>query len=106
MRRLLASGRVRVNGVVEFSFSRRIGPDFAVVVDDAENATTCMAKDHDSNTACTDKDSNTTCMDRDCHDAPYLLVYHKPCGVVTSLDDEQGRTDLSTIRQPWASLGR
>lgn len=72
IRKLLRSGSVFVNGMLERSISRKVTEDMLVEVVSNGNST-----------------ENKTIV------CPTVYVYNKRCGVVTSWRDELGRTDIS-----------
>jgi len=75
IRKLLKGGRIEVNGKIERSISRMIAGDFVVGI----SATGASIRE-----SCTsDK-------------LPTILVFHKPCDVVTTFKDEFGRKSVKS----------
>lgn len=73
-RMLLAQRRVTVDGCVETSVARRVTADFDIRLDGLPLL----------------KPDGRLGM-------PYVLAYCKPCGVLCTLNDEHGRSDLSNV---------
>jgi 23S rRNA pseudouridine2605 synthase len=82
VRSLLSSHRVTVNGVIETSYSRKVTRDYHICIDGV-----------------TVRDSSVSIPQKIQiqETNPYVLVFCKPCGVISSLSDEAGRSDLSAV---------
>ena len=52
-----------------------------------------------------DDSSSITLDGQPLHDTPTLVLWHKPLGVLSTLDDPWGRADLSTAAAPLLALG-
>lgn len=100
VRNLLSSGRVSVNGIKEYSFSRQITSDFNISVDGIDVLDSSDFKSHshfnNNNNNSNDNENNNNNNSHNESNLPYILVYYKPCGVISSLCDESNRRDLSS----------
>lgn len=79
VRSLLSSRRVMVNGAIETSYSRKVTADFLISIDGIAVTETAEPPEREGSP----------------RTPPYLLAFNKPCGMVCSLSDEFGRSDLS-----------
>jgi pseudouridine synthase len=71
-----------VNGIIETSYSRKVTADFHICIDDILISSSAVLQSQSP------------------QDTPYVIAYYKPCGIVCSLSDEAGRSDLNDVIPP------